>query len=104
MVSLDEVQKLLPHLLQFSPEHREEGRELQRDYQSLEEELGDRVTEIWKKPPQESEGVETEDTATLVNIWMRKTEEPEKNRVSAFERVPKPEMGKHEWKMRLYDH
>lgn len=104
MVSLDEVQKLLPHLLQFSPEHREEGRELQRDYQSLEEELGDRVTEIWKKPPQESEGVETEDTATLANIWTRKTEEPEKNRVSAFERVPKPEMGKHEWKMRLYDH
>lgn len=89
----------MPHLLQFSPEHRDEGRELQRDIQSLEEELEDRITEIWKKQPQEGESVETEDT-----IWTRKTEEQEKNRVSTFERVPKPEMGKHGWKMRLYDH
>lgn len=103
MASLDEAQKLLPHLLQFSLEHRKEGRELQRDIQSLEEELRDCVTEIWKKSPQEGEGV-TEDTAALTNIWTKKTEEPETNRVSAFERVPKPELGKHGWEMRLYDH
>lgn len=101
-VLLDEVQNLLPHLLRFSSEHREEGRELQRDIQSLEEELRDTITEIWKEKPREGEDAGVEGTsATLMDAWTKRIEEDEKNRVSAIERVPKPEMGKGERQMQL---
>lgn len=98
-IILDEAQNLLPHLLQFTSEHREEGKKLQRDIESLDEELGNAVAEIWAEP-QEEEG------APPVDTWASRMEELEKSRkVNPIERVPKPEMRKNEdWKMRLYNY
>ncbi|KAF5354980.1 hypothetical protein D9756_005531 [Leucocoprinus leucothites] len=111
----DEVQNLLPHLIQFSTEHREEGGKLQKDIESLEEELGSAVTEIWMKPQPEGQQGEPDAEAAAGgatalplpspdSTWASRMEEFERNRrVNPVERVPKPEMRKNDgWKMRLY--
>lgn len=97
-LKVDEAQKILPHLLQFTSEHREEGAKLQKDMESFEEELGIAVSEIWAKPQEEE--------SETVDTWVSRMEELEKSRrVNPIERVPKPEMGKSEgWKMRLYNY
>ncbi|KAF9450112.1 IkappaB kinase complex, IKAP component [Macrolepiota fuliginosa MF-IS2] len=98
----NEVQNLLPHLLQFTSEHQEEGAKLQKDIERFDQELGEAVTEIWMKSQ------EGEEPAAVppVDTWAGRMEELEKNRrVNPVERVAKPEMRKSDdWKMRLYYH
>ncbi len=100
---IDEVQVLLPHLLQFTAEHRKEGVNLQKDMGDLGEELENAVAEIWSMP-QEEDG---EDKALPPgDTWASRMEELEKNkRVNPVEKVPRPEVKNNgDWKMRLYDY
>ncbi|KAJ3564648.1 hypothetical protein NP233_g8162 [Leucocoprinus birnbaumii] len=111
-ITQDEVQNLLPHLLQFTAEHREEGGNLQKDIENFEVELGNAIAEIWAKPEEPGQGEDVEGSAAAAAVlppadtWASRMEELEKNRrINPVERVPRPEMRKNdEWKMRLYTH
>jgi elongator complex protein 1 len=74
----DEVRRMLPHLFQFTMEHRREGQGLQDDVERFGRELGDAVREIWD---------DVQDAGGPSNA------------------VARPEMGRGgEWRMKLYGH
>ncbi|KAF9262678.1 pol II transcription elongation factor [Marasmius fiardii PR-910] len=95
----DEVGKLLPHLLQFSAEHRREGLEMQRDVDELELELKEAVDETWMKT------TEAQDVLPQRDSWAARMEEAERNRrINPIDRVPKPEtMLSQDWRMKLLE-
>lgn len=49
---LGEAGKLLPHMLQFTDEHREEGKAFQRELVAFQEELSGAIEEVWTRPPE----------------------------------------------------
>jgi hypothetical protein len=49
---LGEAGKLLPHMLQFTDEHREEGKALQAGLVAFQEELSKAIEEVWTRPPE----------------------------------------------------
>lgn len=53
-VFLAEAGKFLPHMLQFTEEHREEGKAFQGELMAFQEELTKSVEEVWTRPPSES--------------------------------------------------
>lgn len=55
VLSLGEAGKLLPHMLQFTDEHREEGAVLQKELVAFQEELSKAIEEVWAQPPSQSE-------------------------------------------------
>jgi IkappaB kinase complex, IKAP component len=91
--SQGEARSLLPHLSQFTPEHRAAARLLQDDLRQFELELKEALEEIWPKP------IENEDT------WASRMEEREKGRqTDAVDKVPKPDLSRAvDWQMRLLD-
>ncbi|KAI0326070.1 IkappaB kinase complex IKAP component [Cubamyces sp. BRFM 1775] len=92
---------LLPHLLQFTEEHRAEAASLQQELQDFAAELTAAVEEIWKKAPEGEEGTETVPAA---DSWAARMEAYEKQKhINPVDKVAKPEMGKPEWKLRLPD-
>ncbi|KAK1230942.1 putative elongator complex protein 1 [Marasmius sp. AFHP31] len=103
----DEARKLLPHLLQFTPEHRGEGLEMQEDVDGFERELKEAVDEIWTKAGGEGEGKEGQEatTAPTADSWASRMEEIERNRrINPIERVSKPDFGSNqEWRMKLLE-
>lgn len=48
---LGEAGKLLPHMLQLSDEHREEGKALQAELVNFQRELSEAIEEVWTRPP-----------------------------------------------------
>ncbi|KAG1767483.1 pol II transcription elongation factor [Suillus placidus] len=87
-----ETRKLLPHLLQLSQAHREEGVALQVEFDYLQSELRAAIEDIWKKP----------DEPTPVDSWATRMQEKAKEQlVEPLQRVPKPEMSKSEWSLKL---
>jgi elongator complex protein 1 len=46
-----EAGKLLPHLFMFSEEHREAGKNLQRDILRFQNEFRDMIDDVWTDPP-----------------------------------------------------
>ncbi|KAK7472275.1 putative elongator complex protein 1 [Stygiomarasmius scandens] len=102
-VTRDEGSRLLPHLLQFTPEHREEGLAMQQELAEFEVELNAAVEEIWAVQPGD---LSDPTDSTPRDSWAARMEEAEKNkRVNPVERVPKPEMSadKRDWKLKLYE-
>ncbi|KAG6878005.1 hypothetical protein C0993_000965 [Termitomyces sp. T159_Od127] len=93
----DEARNLLPHLLQFTLEHREEGTAMQKQLADFEGELSCSLDEIWAKPPEEAP----------VDSWATRMEQVEKDRrTNPVDKVPKPELssssGKR-WRINLFD-
>ncbi|KAK0495026.1 pol II transcription elongation factor [Armillaria luteobubalina] len=88
---------LIPHLFEFTPDHREEGSNLQKEVDAFERELQETVEDIWKKPTEEGE--------TATDSWAARMEQVEKaKRVNPVETVPKPELGRNaDWRLRLLD-
>lgn len=87
-----EIKKLLPHLLQLSKAHREEGVALQVEFDCLQSELRAAIEDIWKKP----------DEPTPVDSWATRMQEKAKEQlVEPLQRVPKPEMSTSEWSLKL---
>lgn len=90
----DEARGLLPHLLQFTKEHREEGHCMQQHLVQFEMELKDTLDEIWARPPEE----------TPVDSWaLRMTEAERDRKVNPIDKVPKPEFPASGWKVALFD-
>ncbi|KAF8661467.1 hypothetical protein AX16_001304 [Volvariella volvacea WC 439] len=92
-ITRDLAKNLLPHLFQFTEEHREEGLELQMQISEFEKELQEALDEIWFRPEEDGE------------TWASRMEEIErKKQVNPVDRVTKPDFlaGK-DWKIDLYN-
>ncbi|CAK5281923.1 unnamed protein product [Mycena citricolor] len=92
----DDARSLLPHLVQLSPEHAAEGRELQSELAQFEAELVAAVAEFWRKADHaEGDGGE-EDS------WAKRQEILAKQRmIDPVERVPKPNPIGEEWRIKV---
>jgi elongator complex protein 1 len=87
-----EIKKLLPHLLQLSQVHREEGVALQVEFDHLQSELRAAIEDIWRKP----------DEPAPADSWATRMQEKAKEQlVEPLQRVPKPEMRISEWSLKL---
>jgi hypothetical protein len=93
----DEARDVLPHLFQFTSEHREEGRALQAELSEFEEELGKALEEVWTKA--------TDEDVPPIDSWAARMEERERTKaVNPVDKVPKPELSRGEnWRIRLYE-
>ncbi|KAF8627641.1 hypothetical protein AX15_004335 [Amanita polypyramis BW_CC] len=93
----DEVRNLLPHLFQFTPEHREEGRALQAELGDFENEFERALEEVWTKA--------TDDDSPPADSWASRMEERERNKASnPIDKVSKPEFLRGDgWRIRLLD-
>ncbi|KAI5122330.1 hypothetical protein M0805_002497 [Coniferiporia weirii] len=93
---------LLPHLLQFTPEHRDEARSLQKEMTAFRTELQSALDEIWVTKFEESgEGLATSSASS----WAERMEEKKRDRKTAVESILKPEtrMAEGEWKLQVLD-
>ncbi|TFK88053.1 IkappaB kinase complex IKAP component [Polyporus arcularius HHB13444] len=94
---------LLPHLLQFTEEHRAEAASLQEEVREFSEELSGAVEEIWKRAPEGEEGG-AEGGAAHEGGWAARMEAYEKRKnVNPVDNIVKPELAKQEWKLKLAD-
>ncbi|KAI0697397.1 IkappaB kinase complex IKAP component [Cerioporus squamosus] len=94
---------LLPHLLQFTEEHRAEAASLQEDLRDFAEELSAAVQEIWKKAPEGEEGG-AEGGAPSADSWAARMEAYEKRKnANPVDNIVRPELAKQEWKLKLPD-
>ncbi|KAK0212323.1 pol II transcription elongation factor [Desarmillaria ectypa] len=93
----DEARSLIPHLFEFTPDHREEGSNLQKEIDAFERELQEVVEDIWKKPADEGK--------SATDSWAARMEQVEKaKRVNLVDSVLKPELGRNaDWRLRLLD-
>ncbi|KAG5650449.1 hypothetical protein H0H81_012203 [Sphagnurus paluster] len=93
----DEARALLPHLLQFTPEHRRGGMLMQQQVADFGDELKHRLEEIWFKPAEEMP----------MDSWATRMEEAERERrINPVNKVPKPEVsnnGSNGWRINLFD-
>ncbi|OJA14136.1 hypothetical protein AZE42_06727 [Rhizopogon vesiculosus] len=88
-----EIKKLLPHLLQLSKVHREEGVALQVEFDQLQSELREAIEDVWKKP---------DEPTPAVDSWATRMEEKAKEQlIEPLQRVPKPDMSISEWSLKL---
>lgn len=93
----DDAIALLPHLFQFTEEHREEGESLQEDLIKFGTELHEAVDEIWKKPDVEGQNGCQEG-------WAARMQETDKQRqIDPLDKVAKPELPKRDWNPKLSD-
>jgi elongator complex protein 1 len=90
---------LLPHLFQFTDEHRAEGLELQRDAKEFETELKAALDEIWARPAAPGEDEEVEP----VDGWAARMAEIERNKaINPIDKVPKPDVSQvRDWQVNL---
>ncbi|TDL16914.1 IkappaB kinase complex, IKAP component [Rickenella mellea] len=87
---------LLPHLMQFSKEHRAEGSKLQDEVMALKKELSEAVDQIWAKP-------DDPDGALMTDTWAHRMEEKMKERRNPIEIVPKPALSSGEPRIDLLE-
>ncbi|PPQ93843.1 hypothetical protein CVT25_013552 [Psilocybe cyanescens] len=94
-----ETRSLLPHLLRFTDDHREEGMQLQREVGDFELELKAALEEIWACPPPADE------EEAIPDGWAARMAENEKNKaVNPLEKVPKPDVSRSkDWRVNLLD-
>ncbi|KDR75591.1 hypothetical protein GALMADRAFT_1330461 [Galerina marginata CBS 339.88] len=92
-----EARSLLPHLFQFTGDHRKEGLELQQDVGDFEGELKAALEEIWARPPPEDDG------EAIPDGWAARMAEREKNKaVNPLDKVPRPEISQSkDWRVNL---
>jgi len=90
----NDAERLLPHLFQFTSEHRQEGIELQRQVSDFSSELRKAVDSIWKKQDDEE--------VTTPEGWAARMQDYEKQRhIDPLEKVVKPELNRKEWNTKL---
>ncbi|KAI0752776.1 IkappaB kinase complex IKAP component [Daedaleopsis nitida] len=101
---------LLPHLLQFTDEHRAGAASLQQELHAFAAELGEAIEEIWHKAPEGEDGGGGGGGGSAVGEsavsggWAARMEAHERRKnTNPVDTVAKPELGKQEWKLRLPD-
>jgi elongator complex protein 1 len=99
MTCTDEASHLLPHLFQLSPEHREEGEELQAEVDAFGKELIEDVEWIWKKEELDP------DQEPAMDSWANRMAEAERQRlINPSDKIAKPLMdGKKDWRIGLFE-
>ncbi|OCB85125.1 IkappaB kinase complex, IKAP component [Sanghuangporus baumii] len=92
-------EQVLPHLLQFSPEHRNEARELQVKISSFQVELQEAVDDVWPTN-------DTGDGASEMNVtsWAERMEERRRERENAIKTIAKPvlEYNESSWRSDIF--
>ncbi|KAL6305119.1 IkappaB kinase complex IKAP component [Sparassis latifolia] len=92
---------VLPHLFQFTEEHRAEGMALRKEVADFEKELKAAVDEIWARPPGPEDTGEGGDGAPG-DTWASRMQEHERQRqTDPLEKVAKPDLAKQEWTLVL---
>lgn len=95
LVSSDDAIALLPHLFQFTDEHKDEGLSLQDDLIEFGAELQSSVVEIWRKQEPEGQNGSTDG-------WAARMLELEKRRqIDPLDKVVQPDISKREWDPKL---
>lgn len=96
-----EVRGLLPHLFQFTDEHREEGLNLQREVGDFEQEIQEALDEIWTRATSAEGDEEPEQIG-----WAARMAEIERSKaINPLDKVPKPDLSQAgEWRLKLMDH
>lgn len=91
----DDAGSLLPHLFQFTEEHRAEAALLQQDLSQFEQEIREALAEVWVKPT----GTPTD---AVPNSWATRMEEKESVRhTNPTDRVPRPDIVEVEWRLKI---
>lgn len=86
----------MPHLLEFTDEHREEAEGLQDELDSFAKELAMALEEVWARPADAEEG------ETSLEGWAARMQEYQKQRmVDPLLKVPRPDLAKYEWNKKL---
>ncbi|PFH52192.1 hypothetical protein AMATHDRAFT_74468 [Amanita thiersii Skay4041] len=95
-----EAGDLLPHLLQFTPEHRQEGRSLQNQTTEFEAELSTALEEVWAK-----QSAEDGNPQPVVDSWAARMDELARNKaISPIDKIAKPELSRRDdWRIELFD-
>lgn len=75
----------MPHMLQFTDEHREEGKWLQEEILRLQEELVRAIDEVWTKPEPQAENQDLSRPQDLI------------------EKIPRPELAEPKWRVKLWE-
>lgn len=91
---LGEAGKLLPHMLQFTDEHREEGKALQAELVSFQDELSKAIEEVWTRPS----GTESKDV-TAVPPGAGEAAKPQ----DPQDKIAKPQIVEPTWRVTLWD-
>ncbi|THH29047.1 hypothetical protein EUX98_g5147 [Antrodiella citrinella] len=95
-ITQNDAHNILPHLFQFTQEHKVEAVELQEEIANFEKELSDAVEEIWKKPTE----IDGEDQTA--DSWALRMQEHDKRQaVDPMEKVTKPDVTKRVWNSKL---
>ena len=83
----------MPHLLQFTSEHREEGLGLQNEVEEFEKEMEESVDEIWTRPAEEGNP----------DDWASRMASVERSRaVNPLDKVGKPDVIRgSDWSVKL---
>ena len=92
---IDDVAQLIPHLLQFTDEHRAGARSLQNEIEEFHAQLQEALDEIW--PSKSADGEQSVPTST----WAERMEERIRNRKAAVDAIIRPEFQRTEaeWKI-----
>lgn len=101
---LGEAGKLLPHMLQFTDEHREEGKALQEELVAFQEELHKGVEEAWGQPPSESgpkDVVTTNGTRNAAGVGVPPGEGARSQ--DPLDKIAKPQIVEPIWRVTLWD-
>ena len=101
---LGEAGKLLPHMLQFTDEHQEEGKILQAELVGFQEELSRAIEEVWTRPPGSgsegaTSGVQDETTGLNVPPGVGGAAKPQ----DPLDKILKPQIVEPTWRVRLWD-
>jgi elongator complex protein 1 len=88
-------------MLQFTDEHREEGKALQAELVAFQEELSKAVEEVWTRPSDSPKDTTNGANATVLNLppGADETAKPQ----DPLDKVAKPQIVEPTWRVRLWD-
>lgn len=97
-----EAAQVLPHLLQFTPEHRNQARELQGAILTFQAELQAALEEMWPNRANDDAGGAGE---LNVTSWAERMEERRRERENAVKSIVKPALGATDssWRVDILD-
>lgn len=100
---LGEAGKLLPHMLQFTDEHREEGKTLQRELVAFQEELSKAIEDAWTRPPVEPGSGEAAAANGARNAAGADVHPEATKSQDPLDKIPKPQIVEPTWRVTLWD-
>ena len=88
-------------MLQFTVEHREEGKALQTELVAFQEEFSSAIEEVWARPPDSSKDTTNRADATVADLppgvgEALKPQDP-------LDKVAKPQIVEPTWRVTLWD-